>query len=96
MGFYILSDNPQMTGKEALEASKKMMYGYKGKLFLLQLSFIGWGLLCLLTLGIGFLWLIPYMQASMACFYRNLLEASNDAFPTEKPGFMDEGPIEVN
>lgn len=85
MAFYILSDNPQMTGKEALEASKKMMNGYKGKLFLLHLSFIGWALLCLLTLGIGYLWLAPYIQASTACFYQNVKEASNDSFAYEEP-----------
>ena len=81
MAFYILSDNPQMSGKEALEASKKMMNGFKGKLFLLHLSFIGWALLCLLTLGIGYLWLTPYIQTSTSNFYQNLKEASTDYFP---------------
>lgn len=75
MSFYILNDNPQMSGKEALEASKNMMDGFKGKLFMLHLSFIGWGLLCILTLGIGFLWLFPYVEASTASFYQNLKEA---------------------
>lgn len=78
MSFYILNDNPQMSAKEALEESKRMMNGYKGKLFLLQLSFIGWALLCILTLGIGYLWLIPYIQTSTANFYQNLKDAYCD------------------
>ena len=81
MAYYILSDNPQMSGKEALEESKKMMNGFKGKLFCLHLSFIGWGLLGLLTFGIGYLWLIPYIQTSTANFYQNLKEASLGGFP---------------
>lgn len=72
MSFYILYDNPQMTSMEALRASKEMMRGYKGKLFLLYLSFIGWALLCVLTLGIGYLWLAPYIQTATANFYDNL------------------------
>ena len=69
MTFYILADNPSIRAIEAIDRSKKMMYGYKWKFFLLQLSFIGWALLCLLTFGIGFLWLVPYMQMSFAKFY---------------------------
>lgn len=51
------------------------MKGFKLKLFLLYLSFIGWGILCVVTLGIGFLWLTPYINASKAVFYDNLREA---------------------
>lgn len=74
MAFYILNDNPEIGAMEALKASKEMMNGYKWKLFCLQLSFIGWALLSILTLGIGFLWLTPYIQATMANFYQNLKE----------------------
>ena len=52
------------------------MDGYKLQYFFLGLSFIGWMLLCLLTLGIGFLWLIPYIQVTYAKFYLNLKEQS--------------------
>lgn len=78
MAFYILNDNPQMGAKAALEESKKMMVGNKGKLFCLYLSFIGWFLLCLCTFGIGFLWLAPYVQTSVAYFYQDLKEAASD------------------
>jgi uncharacterized membrane protein len=72
MTFYILADNPSIKPMEAIDRSKKMMYGYKWKLVYLQLRFIGWMLLCFLTLGIGFLWLIPYIQISMAKFYDDI------------------------
>ena len=49
-----------------------MMDGSKMKLFLLYLSFIGWGILCVLTCGIGFLLLVPYVQTSLAAFYEDL------------------------
>ena len=70
--FYILSDNPELSAMDALKESKKMMYGYKWKLFCLQLSFIGWGILSTLTIYIGYLWLSPYMYSSFANFYENL------------------------
>ena len=52
--------------------SQKMMDGYKMKFFLLQLSFIGWFLLCCITMGIGFLWLQPYIITTEAKFYEEL------------------------
>ena len=72
MAFFILRDNPGMGAMDAITASRKMMNGYKGQLFCLYLSFIGWALLCLLTFGIGYLWLCPYMFLSMTNFYENL------------------------
>lgn len=77
MAFYILNDNPELSAMEALNKSKEMMVGYKGKLFLLYLSFIGWGLLSILTLGIGFIWLIPYINITVANFYDELKNKSN-------------------
>ncbi len=72
MAYFILSENPDMKPMDAIDASKKMMYGYKMKLFLLYLRFLGWALLCILTFGIGFLWLAPYMQVSLALFYEDI------------------------
>jgi len=67
--FYILADHPELTAREAMERSKVMMLGYRWKLFCLCCRFIGWSFLCLLTCGVGFLFLMPYMLASFACFY---------------------------
>jgi uncharacterized membrane protein len=81
MTFYIIADDNSIGAMEAIDKSKKMMDGYKLKYFYLGLRFIGWALLCILTLGIGFLWLMPYMQVSMAKFYddvkANSLSAEN-------------------
>ena len=51
-----------------MKESKNLMKGYKLDLFLLWLSFIGWALLAILTLGIGFLWLSPYVSTTTAHF----------------------------
>lgn len=69
MSGFIMAENPEMTAKEARKVSEKMMAGNKWRLFCLQFSFIGWQLLCILSLGIGFLWLTPYMNAATAAFY---------------------------
>lgn len=72
IAFYLMIDNPEIGVSEALKQSKEMMYGYKSKLFCLDLSFIGWGLLCILSFGIGILWLSPYMLTSQTIFYEEL------------------------
>jgi uncharacterized membrane protein len=72
MTSYILLDNPEMKNNEAIEKSMAMMEGNKFKLFLLDLSFIWWFILCLFTLGIGLLWLIPYVGTAHAGFYEDL------------------------
>ena len=69
---YILAEHPELTAGEAIEQSKAMMYGNRFRLFCLQFSFVGWDLLCALTLGIGSLWLRPYKQAAEAAFYRDI------------------------
>ncbi|MDP6921836.1 MAG: DUF975 family protein [Lutibacter sp.] len=74
--FYILSDDETISPMEALNKSKEMMQGYKWKYFLLALRFLGWFLLCILTLGIGLLWLMPYVQVSYATFYEALKKQS--------------------
>ena len=69
---YILAEHPEITASEAIERSKEMMTGNRFRLFCLQLSFIGWSILCSLTFGIGNLWLTPYKQAATAAFYREV------------------------
>jgi uncharacterized membrane protein len=72
MSFYIMADNPEVGIKEAVNISKRITMGYKSKIFSLGVSFIGWALLSALTLGVGFLWLGPYVQTTMAHFYAEL------------------------
>ncbi len=70
---YILLEHPDMTANEAITESKKLMDGNRWRLFCLEISFIGWSLLtALFTLGIGYFWLVPYMEASFAAFYREI------------------------
>lgn len=70
MAPFILAEHPGMRASDAIDASKYMMKGSKMDLFLLDLSFIGWDLLCILTLGIGSLWLNPYRSMAFTVFYR--------------------------
>ena len=72
MAPYILMDHPEMTGGEAITASKNLMKGKKWKLFCVEFSFIGWCLLGALTFGIAYIWIGPYMQATVAAFYEDI------------------------
>ena len=69
---YILKDYPELSANQAINLSRKMMKGHKLDLFILQLSFIGWGILTLFTAGIGTLWLMPYMMTAQAAFYQDI------------------------
>ncbi len=72
MTFFILADNPNLTANEAITASKELMKGHKTELFLLDLSFIGWILLGILSCGIGFLWIASYIETARAIFYHEI------------------------
>jgi len=69
---FILKDHPELTASQAIRKSEEMMNGHKFDLFYLILSFLGWIILACLTAGIGFLWLEPYMETSVAAFYNDL------------------------
>ena len=72
MTWFILADNPEMKANEAITRSRVMMDGHKSELFVLYLSFIGWLILCVLTLGILIIYVGPYMEASLAAFYNEI------------------------
>ena len=82
MAPYIMAENPDIGIREAVNMSKQMMAGHKGRLFGLHWSFFGWALLCALTLGIGNLWLNPYMNAAQAAFY---IERTGRGIPMAEP-----------
>lgn len=69
---FILAEHPNLRTLEVLRRSKEMMRGNRWKFFCLNLSFIGWVLLSVLSLGIGYLFLTPYVVMSQAAFYRDL------------------------
>ena len=69
---YILADDAEISSKDAFKKAKEMMKGNKWRLFKLEFSFIGWYILCVLTLGLGTFFLIPYVDAATAEFYTEL------------------------
>ena len=72
LSFYILADNPDMEPSDARDESIRLMEGNKMRRFKLELSFLGWILLSILTVGILLIWVIPYINATMAHFYEDL------------------------
>lgn len=69
---FIMTDHPELSASDAINRSKEMMNGHKWNLFVLDLTFIGWAILCVLTLNLGNLFLNPYVNAAYAVFYRQI------------------------
>ena len=72
MAYYISIDNPSLDWNSCINESRRMMNGYKAKLFIMDLSFIGWAIVGALCFGIGSLWVSAYMQTARAHFYEDL------------------------
>jgi uncharacterized membrane protein len=72
MASFVLAENPEMTAREALDESKRIMKGNIGKLFVLQLSFILWFLLVMVTFGIAIIYVGPYIYVTTANFYKDI------------------------
>lgn len=85
MSYYVLADNPDMGANEARKRSMELMKGYKWRLFCLHFSFIGWLLLGVLTLGILYLWILPYIETAQAEFYQNILVETGVIAPPAAP-----------
>ena len=79
MAIYVANDNPELSAMDAIRKSRELMDGHKWDLFVLDLSFIGWIFLCLLTFGIGFFFLAPYIEMAHVEFYRELTEQVTEA-----------------
>lgn len=77
---YLMAENPEMSAKEAIAMSKQVMDGHKWELFCLEFSFIGWYLLAALTLGIGGIFLTPYVEAAHAAFYRDKIATKRNTY----------------
>ena len=74
MSPFLLVDHPEMGAAESIDESRRLMDGHKGDLFVLYLSFLPWLLLTCLTMGILLIYVTPYMQMTVANFYRGLKE----------------------
>ncbi|QJD88318.1 DUF975 family protein [Cohnella herbarum] len=70
--YYILRDNPNIGALEAIQRSKELMEGNKGRYFVLYLSFIGWYILGIISCGIGLLWVAPYFYTALGHFHDDL------------------------
>lgn len=74
ISFFLMLDFPQLSAKEVLQLSLRVMKGHKKRLFYIELSFLPLMLLCILSLGIGFLWLSPYMQMTYTYFFLDIMQ----------------------
>ena len=87
---YILAENPDLVNNRVLKISSEMMDGHKIELFMLELSFIGWAILNVITFGLlGIFWVNPYIHATIAEFYTAIkAEAiqNGTVYPGELPG----------
>lgn len=79
---YLILDFPQYTALEIMKLSKKLMKGYKGKLFYMIISFLPLILLAFFTCCVGYLWVIPYINATNAQFYLELIRVRTNPAPT--------------
>ncbi len=75
MTFFVLADDPAAGPRQAIARSKEMMRGRKWDLFCLHWRFVGWALLGVLTCGVGFLWMMPYLYTTLAHFYEDARSA---------------------
>jgi uncharacterized membrane protein len=79
---YISYMHPETTWNDCLKESQKRMVGHKWSLFVFDLSFIGWYFLCLFSLGIGYLWLYPYISASRISFINGFYALGDETYTT--------------
>lgn len=88
---FLVAENPEIGYKEAILLSRNMMYGNKWKTFLLDLSFILWYILGLLTLGIfDYFYVYPYRTQTDAFLYQALRAPAKKAIPEASKWLMDE------
>ena len=92
-----MAEHRDMSIREAVNESKRMTEGHKSAWFWLDLSFIGWILLALVTCGIGLLWLNPYMEAASAAFYLDIINppTGGDRPNKAEPEFEYYGPERI-
>lgn len=93
MSYFILIDNPEMKPNDARKASMALMKGNKWRLFCLTISFIGWFILSIITCGILFFWVLPYVATAYAAFYESI-KTPVVAAPTESTAEIPAAPVE--
>ena len=73
MGFFLMHDFPNLSAGETLRETWKRMKGHKTRLLILELSFVPLMVLCMLSFGVGYLWVYPLMEESIALFYLDMM-----------------------
>lgn len=96
MIYFALIDGEELSVREAIKTALKLIKGHKGHFLYMQLSFIGMYLLALLTLGLGILWVQPYVMQTTTLFYLDIkgeldevLEKRRESEPTPEPVAFD-------
>ncbi len=84
---YVLRDEPDLSVWQTLKKSEAIMKGYKGKLFLMYLSFVGWFIMGAFTFGILYIWLTPYVMTSTVKFYDDVRRAYYNGNDPARPAF---------
>ena len=69
---FIIAENPKIGAVQAMDISKIMTRGHKMDLLIMDLSFLGWTILCALTFGIGLIWLVPYRFSAKTNAYYDI------------------------
>ena len=93
MAYFVKVDHPEYGWNQCIKASIALMKGNKWRLFVLDLSFIGWYLVGSLCLGLGTLWVTPYHQAARAQFYCGLTRTQPAG--CEEPRMQNKEPWEL-
>lgn len=87
---YVMAEYPEMSARKAMNISKELTRGYKGDLFVTDLTFIPLAILCVLSFGIGSLWAFPYYQATYTNIYRELKRLALDSKRLSMEDFKQE------
>lgn len=85
LSYYILADHPEMSAKEILAESLKLMKNKKGKLFTAYLSLIPLCIVSICACGIGIFWFSVFLQTLLANFYLDVIGENGVFFPTDSP-----------
>lgn len=78
MMFFVMAEKPGISVRKAMQISKELTRGYKGDLFVLDLSFVGWAILASIPCMLGFIWLVPYMCMVKTNAYQYLKQTALD------------------
>ena len=93
MGYYLMCKEQDLQAMDAIKKSKTLMMGRRMQLFLLDLSYLGWYILGIFTLGILWLWIFPKHQTAKVLFYNDVYgvptKQQQSPIPVQETGYLD-------